>query len=106
MMAGLLALRKRMLAAKGRLVLCGLSPNVQTVFSRTRIETLFEIVDSATDAVRTLSSEVRHRQFYATRIQAPQPAINAAAGNRPLPSGPGISKIEMGFGSGHSFCGL
>jgi anti-sigma B factor antagonist len=54
MMAGLLALRKRVLAAKGRLVLCGLSPHVQSIFSHTRIESLFEIVDPATDAVSTL----------------------------------------------------
>lgn len=106
MMARLISLRKRVLAAKGKLVLCGLSPHVQTVFSRTRIETLFEIVDTATDAVRTLSSEARHRQVPATRIQASQPAINAAGGNRPLPSQPGIRKIEMRFGGGHGFCSV
>jgi anti-anti-sigma factor len=53
MMAGLLVLRKRVLAAKGRLVLCGLSPHVQAIFSSTQIERLFEIVATVTDAVST-----------------------------------------------------
>jgi anti-anti-sigma factor len=56
MIAELLALRKRVLAAKGRLVLCGLSPYVQTIFSSTQIERLFEIVDAVTDAVSTFNS--------------------------------------------------
>ncbi len=100
MMAGLLILRRRVLAANGSLVLCGLSGHVPTILSRTRIESLFEIVDAVTDAASVLSSEARHRQVHATRVQAPQPAINAAGGNRPSPSQPGTSKTKKSWGTG------
>jgi anti-anti-sigma factor len=72
MMARLISMRKRVLAAKGKLVLCGLSPHVRTIFARTHIETLFEIVDTATDAVSTLGSQARRRQSRATYAFEPR----------------------------------
>jgi anti-anti-sigma factor len=72
MMARLISFRRRVLPAKGKLVLCGLSPHVRTVFARTHIETLFEIVDTVTDAVRTLAPEARHRQSRATHAFEPR----------------------------------
>jgi anti-anti-sigma factor len=83
MMAGLLLLRKQVLAAKGRLVLCGLSPHVQATFGRTRIDRLFEILDMTTDALSTLSSGTGSRHVRATRIEMPQVAGNHAKGDRP-----------------------
>jgi anti-anti-sigma factor len=67
-MARLLLLRKRIEAAKGRLVLCGLSPLVRETFSYTRLDTLFEILDTVADAVRTLNSEAANRRGDPTAI--------------------------------------
>ena len=103
MMAGLLVLRRRVLAAKGRLVLCGLSPHVPTVFARTQLNSLFEIVDAAADAVSTLNSESRPRQVRTTRVEASQPSVNAAGGNRPSRSQPGTSKMKKESGTGAVF---
>jgi anti-anti-sigma factor len=72
LMARLISIRKRVLVAKGRLVLCGLTPHVQAIFARTHIETLFPIVDTVTDAVRTLAPEARHRQSRATHPFEPR----------------------------------
>lgn len=106
MMARLISIKRRVLDARGKLMLCGLSPYVQTVFARTRIESLFEIVDTAMVAVSTLASKASHRQPSATSIQVPQPPISTASGNRPSHGGPNTNQFKSRLADGHGFCGL
>ena len=80
LMAWLILLERRLDAARGKLVLCGLTPVVCEVFRRTRIENLFEIVDSTTEALSTLNSGKGHTQINAAEGQKP----HASKGLHPL----------------------
>lgn len=106
MMARLIGMRRRMLAAGGKLVLCGLSPHVRTVFARTRIDSLFEIVDTVRDAVSRLTPQERHRQTRATSFPAPHPAISASNGNRPSHGWPNTNQTKSRLADGRGFCSL
>lgn len=104
MMARLISLRRRVLAAKGRLVLCGLSPHVETVFSRTRIDSLFEIRDTSTDALSELSSRTGSRREHAMKVESPQVAVDDAKRNRPPRIQHGKSPTEKKMHGGRASC--
>jgi anti-anti-sigma factor len=53
-LAALLALQRRLEAAKGALVLCGANQVIRGIFVRTRLNSLFEIVDDENEALRRL----------------------------------------------------
>jgi anti-sigma B factor antagonist len=55
LMARLVALNKRIQAAEGRLILCGMQPVVQTAFQDARLHKVFEIHADEQAALATLS---------------------------------------------------
>lgn len=67
LMARLVALKKRLEAARCKLVLCGLTPFVREVFAYTQMEKLFRTVDSTTNALRALRLEVPDGRVFQRR---------------------------------------
>ena len=55
MLGQLVKLRVKMAAKKGRLVLCGLSPEVREFFDETMLSQLFEIRETEADALAALA---------------------------------------------------
>ncbi len=53
--AGMIALQKRIRAAEGRLILCGMHPIVRETLHGARLDTYFEICESEQDALDKLS---------------------------------------------------
>lgn len=104
--ARLVVLRKLVLTAKGSLVLCGLSPHARTVFSRTRLDRLFEILETETDALNTLNSGASRRQVHATPVRTPQLPDNAAEDNRPTRDQLGTRQTANLLAGGRAVCSL
>lgn len=83
LMARLIALNKRVRGAEGRLVLCGLSPCVQEAFRHTRIETLFDVLDTVSDALDALKSRPSCGPGHATAVEGGKPDVDGNERNRP-----------------------
>jgi anti-sigma B factor antagonist len=83
LMARLIVLNKHVRGVKGRLVLCGLSPLVLEVFCRTRLETLFEVLDTVPDALDTLQSPPSSGPGPARTVEGGKPGIDSRDRNRP-----------------------
>ena len=56
-LAALLTFQRRLVAAKGTLILCGANHVIRGIFVRTRLNSLFEIVDDEDEALRQIRAD-------------------------------------------------